>query len=94
MFPFVNMSVYHDVYLRSSRLTCHNVYGPRGGSDILAKIPLQQGIGYIVDDKTPEGVFYDFGTHSLRMLDFRLTDSDDSVVDLKGNQLTFQVAIG
>ena len=93
VFPFVNMSIYHDVYLRSSRLTCHNTHGPRGESDVIAKIPINKGVGTIIEDKTPDGVYLDLGTHSLRTLDFRLTDHRGNVVDLKNQQLTFQLTI-
>ena len=93
VFPFVNMALYHDVYLRSSRLTCHHIHGPRGESDIIARIPINNGVGSIVEDATPEHVFLDLGTHSLRTLDFRLTDNKNNVVDLKNQQLTFQLTI-
>ena len=45
VFPFVNMSLYRDVYLRSNRLTCHHVHGPRGERDIIARITINQGVG-------------------------------------------------
>ena len=93
VFPFVNMSLYHDVYLRSSRLTCHHTHGPRGESDIIAKLPINKGVGTIIEASTPENVYMDLGTHSLRMLDFRLTDNKGNVVDLRNQQLTFQLTI-
>ena len=93
MFPFVNTSLYHDVYLRSSRLTRHNSHGPRGDSDIIAKIAITKGVGTNIEDKTPDGVYYDLGAHSFRMLDFRLTDIKGNVVDLRNNQLSLQLTI-
>ena len=93
VFPFVNMSLYHDVYLRSNRLTCHHLHGPRGESDIIAKIPINKGVGTVIEDATPENVYLDLGTHSLRTLDFRLTDNKGNVVDLRNQQLTFQLTI-
>ena len=93
VFPFVNMAINHDVYLRSRRLTCHNVHGPRGESDVICKIPITTGVGTIIESKTPDGVYYDLGTHSFRTIDFRLTDHLNNVVDLKGNNLTLQVTI-
>ena len=79
MFPFVNMSLYHDVYLRSSRLTCHHTHGPRGESDILAKIPITKGVGTIIEDKTPDNVHLDL---------------EGNVVGSRNNQLSLPLTIG
>mgnify|MGYP000727500768 CR=1 FL=1 len=89
IFNFVNMSIYHDVYLRTRRLTCHNVYGPNGEADVICEIRLTHGLGAIIEAQTPEGAYHDLGTHSYRSIDFRLTE-----VDLRTNQITFQITIG
>ena len=93
VFTFVNMSQHNNVYLRSSRLTCHNTHGPRGESDVICKIPINKGVGSVIEDKTPDSVWMDLGTHSLRTLDFRLTDANGTVVDLKNQALSFQITI-
>ena len=93
VFTFVNMAPHDAVYLRSSRLRCHHVHGPNGESDILMKIPINKGVGTVIEDRTPEGVWLDFGTHSLRSLDFRLTDARGNVVDLKNQSLSFMVIL-
>ena len=94
VFQFVNMSQHNNVYLRSNRLTCHNTHGPRGESDVICKIPINKGVGSVIEDKTPEGVWMDLGTHtSLRTLDFKLTDSLGVPCDLKNQPLSFQITI-
>ena len=93
LFPFVNMAPYNAVYLRSNRLSCHHVHGPRGEAGILCRIPINKGIATVIEDQTPEMVWLDLGTHSLRTLDFRLTDAHGTVVDLKNQPLSFQVTI-
>ena len=94
VFAFLNMSIYHEVYhLRSNRLACHNTHGPGGDSDIIARIPINKGVATIIEDSTPDGVYLDLCTHSLRTLDFRLTDNKGNVVDLRNNQLSLQLTI-
>ena len=93
VFNFVNMSIYHDVYLRSCRLTCHNIHGPRGESDVICKIPITHGVGSVIEAKTPDGVYYDLGSRSYKTIDFRLTDHANNVVDLRNNRLSLQLTI-
>ena len=92
-FNFVNMSLYHNLYLRAKRLTCHNMHGPLGEADIICKIPVTAVLGNHTEGGTPDGVYYDVGTHSYRMLDFRLTDHANNVVDLRNNAISFQITI-
>ena len=47
----------------------------------------------MIEDQTPEMVWLDLGTHSLRTLDFRLTDAHGTVVDLQNQPLSFQITI-
>ena len=93
VFPFVNMARFNAVYLRSNRLSCHHVHGPRGEAGILCRIPINKGIATVIEDQTPEMVWLDLGTHSLRTLDFRLTDANGTVVDLQNQPLSFQITI-
>ena len=65
----------------------------QGRSDVIVKIPIAKGVGTIIEDKTPDGIYKDLGTHSFRTLDFRLTDNKNNVVDLRNKQLSFQLTI-
>jgi hypothetical protein len=93
VFRFVKMSPYDDLFLRSHKLACHNIHGPRGEHDVLCKITLDQGISRVQTGKTPTNVYYDISPTSLKTIDFRLTDYLGKVVDLRGRSLSFQVTI-
>ena len=93
VFRFVKMSPYDDLFLRSHKLACHNIHGPRGEHDVMCKIILDQGISRVQSGETPQNVYYDISATSLKTIDFRLTDYLGKVVDLRGRSLSFQVTI-
>ena len=69
------------------------MHGPLGEADIICKIPVTEVLGNHIQGGTPDGVYYDLGTHSYRTLDFRLTDHANNVVDLRNNAISFQITI-
>jgi hypothetical protein len=91
VFRFVKMSPYDDLFLRSHKLACHNIHGPRGEHDVLCKIVLDQGISRVQTGETPLNIYYDISPSSLKTIDFRLTDYMGKVVNLRGRSLSFQV---
>ncbi len=93
VYPFITMQPYADVYLRSRRLTCSNVHGPNHTHDIICKIPLSEGVGKTVVSGSPENVYYDLGSITLRGIDFQLTDEAGNVVNLRGRSLSFQIIL-
>ena len=90
-FKFVNMSLYHDLYLRSRRLTRDNMHGPLGEANVICKIPITEGLGATIQWQTPEGVYYELGSHSYRIIDFRLTDNPKNVACLRNQPISFQL---
>ena len=90
--PFVRMSPWPVVYLRSSRLRCEHHHGPRGTHDILCSVPLTGGVGSQLDSSSPVGVYYNLaGGSSCRTIDFQLTDWLGRAVDLRSRPLSFQL---
>ena len=89
---FVKMAPYDYVFLRSRRLTVENSHDPQGRHDVLATIPLTQGVGKVEEGKTPDGVYYKLARDlTLRSVDFQLTDYLGNVVDLRGRPLSFKL---
>ena len=89
---FCKMPPYDHIFLRSKRLTCNNVHGPRGEHDLLAMIPLSEGIGRVQVGSSALGVYHDLPDNlTLRHLDFQLTDFMGNVVNLRGRSLSFQL---
>jgi hypothetical protein len=92
-FMFPKMSPYDDLYLRSSKLSCQNIYGPSGEHDILCKITLDQGVSRVQSDESPWDLYNEITPTSVKTLDFRLTDYTGKVVNLRGRSLSFQITI-
>ncbi len=87
------MMPYDDLYRRRRKLACQNVYGPSGENNILAKIILDQGVSRVQSDEGPMHVYNDITETSAKTLDFRLTDFQGRVVNLRGRSLSFQITI-
>jgi len=91
-FPFVRMSPYNYLFLRSSRLRCVDHHGPKGTHDILCSVMLSGGPGEQVVASSPDGMYYDLqGELSIRSFDIRLTDYLDRPVNLRGRPLALQL---
>ena len=56
VWKFVKMAPYDYLFLRSRRLTVENSHVPVGRHDVLACIPLANGIGSVETANTPDGV--------------------------------------
>jgi len=89
---FVKMAPYDYVFLRSRRLTVENSHDPKGRHDVLATIPLTQGVGKVEEGKSPDGVYYRLARDlTLRTVDFQITDYLGNVVDLRGRPVSFKL---
>ena len=89
---FVKMAPYDYVFLRSRRLTVENSHDPKGRHDVLATIPLTQGVGKVEEGKSPDGVYYRLARDlTLRTVDFQLTDYLGNLVDLRGRPVSFKL---
>jgi hypothetical protein len=92
VWSFVRMSPFNYVFLRSTRLRCVDIHGPRGTHDILCTIPLTQGVGSQIEASSPDGVYYDLqGDFSIRGFDLSLTDYLGRPVNLRGRPLALQL---
>ena len=75
VWTFVKMSPYDYLFLRSRRLTVTNSQDPVGRHDVIACIPLVNGIGAVEMASSPDGVYLKLPTDLvLRNIDFSLTD--------------------
>lgn len=69
------MAPYDYLFLRSRRLTVENSHDPKGRHDVLATIPLTQGVGKVEEGQSPDGIYYRLSRDlTLRSVDFQLTD--------------------
>jgi hypothetical protein len=90
--PFVRMSPYNYLFLRSNRLQYKNHHGPRHTHDILCSIPLTGGTGSQVEVSSPDGMYYSLvGSQTIRTIDLRLTDYLGRNVNLRGRPLALQL---
>ena len=80
------------LYLTSSNLGQCNSLGPRGESDILRAIYLDQPFGSYISDRLRNPFEHiEVGGQQLQSLRFRLTDGNGRVVDMKGRSIAFSV---
>ena len=91
---FVKMAPYDYAFLRSRRLTFENSHDPRGRHDVIATVPLTQGIGLVETGQTPDGVYHKLPRDLvLRTIDFQLTDYLGNALDLRGRPLSFKICL-
>ena len=87
---FVVMNPYSELYLRCSTLAnAAEIKGPLG-SDIICKLIVDKGVGFIMQTRTDEGHYVRLhGPITLRYLRFKLTDVDGNVVNTRGTSVSF-----
>ena len=78
------------LFWRSRRLTCEGSHDPVGRHDVLACIPLVNGIGAVETTFFPHNVMMKCPPDlTLRSLDLQLTDYKGAVVNMRGLPLSF-----
>ena len=89
---FVTMNPYSELFLRCSTLAnAAEIKGPLG-QDIICKLIIDKGVGFIMQTRTDEGHFVLLhGPITLRYLRFKLTDVDGNVVNTRGTSVSFAI---
>ena len=89
---FVAMNPYSELFLRCSTLAnAAEIKGPLG-QDIICKLIIDKGVGFIMQTRTDEGHFVRLhGPITLRYLRFKLTDVDGNVVNTRGTSVSFAI---
>ena len=89
---FVTMAPYEYLFLRSRRLTIESCQDPNGRHDVIAMIPLVNGIGAVEQSASPDGVYMKLPNDlTLRNIDFSLTDYKGNGVNLRGRPLSLEI---
>jgi hypothetical protein len=80
------------LFLASSNFGAYNCLGPRGETDYIRQIMVNEGYsGYITDKLNHPGEYIDVGGAQLQSLKFRLVDGTGAVVDMKGRSIAFSI---
>jgi len=80
------------LFLASSNFGAYNCLGPRGESDYIRQIMVNEGYsGYITDKLNHPAEYIDVGGTQLQSLKFRLVDGTGEVVDMKGRSIAFSI---
>ena len=89
---FVTMNPFSELFLRCSTLAnAAEIKGPLG-QDIICKLIIDKGVGFIMQTRTDEGHFVRLhGPITLRYLRFKLTDVDGNVVNTRGTSVSFAI---
>jgi hypothetical protein len=91
--PCVDLQTQPDLYLRCSALADPKVYGPLGSRDVLAKITMTVPYGFVAFEDSPNDLWHEVGSLSLRSVFFSLTDAAGVPVDLHGACISFTLLI-
>ena len=89
--PFLPISPYDFVYLRSYRLASSRSISKRGEHDILCRIDVNEAFGSILTGGTPLQEALVIGQGTYQNLDFFVTDRLGNPVYLDQGSLTFQL---
>jgi hypothetical protein len=80
------------LFLASPNFGAYNCLGPRGESDYIRQIMVNEGYsGYITDKLNHPAEYIDVGGTQLQSLKFRLVDGKGEVVDMKGRSIAFSI---
>ncbi len=80
------------LFLASPNFGAYNCLGPRGESDYIRQIMVNEGYsGYITDKLNHPAEYIDVGGQQMQSLRFRLVDGSGAVVDLKGRSIAFSI---
>jgi hypothetical protein len=80
------------LFLASSNFGAYNCLGPRGETDYIRQIMVNEGYsGYITDKLNHPAEYIDVGGAQLQSLKFRLVDGTGAVVDMKGRSIAFSI---
>ena len=83
---------HNNVYLSSPNLGTYTTLGARGESNILKKIPVTSGYGYlIVDQYTSNHDFLDCSEQTLSTLEFNVKDVEGNILNLHGYNVSFSI---
>jgi hypothetical protein len=80
------------LFLASSNFGAYNCLGPRGESDYIRQIMVNESFsGYITDKLNHPAEYIDVGGAQLQSLRFRLVDGTGEVVNMKGRSIAFSI---
>ena len=83
---------HNNIYLSSPNLGTYTTLGARGESNILKKIPVTSGYGYlIVDQYTSNHDFLDCSEQTLSTLEFNIRDVEGNILNLHGYNVSFSI---
>jgi hypothetical protein len=88
----INIVGVRVLFLASSNFGAYNCLGPRGESDYIRQIMVNESYsGYITDQLNHPAEYIDVSGQQLQSLRFRLVDGSGSIVDLKGRSIAFSI---
>ena len=80
------------LFLASPNFGAYDCLGPRGESDYIRQIMVNEGYsGYITDKLNHPAEYIDVGGTQLQSLKFKLVDGKGEVVDMKGRSIAFSI---
>ena len=88
----INIVGVRVLFLASSNFGAYICLGPRGETNFIRQIIVNEGNGgYITDKLFHPGEYIDCGGQQLQSLRFRLLDGSGRLVDMKGRSIAFSI---
>ena len=93
-FRFISMQPYDVLYLCSHRLGSTAIQGPRGSSNTLMQIVINQPFGSVQEASMPWDIWISCDGLTCHRLDFQIQDGAGNVVDMSlGGDVSFLLSI-
>ena len=93
-FRFISMQPYDVLYLCSRRLGSTAIQGPRGSSDTLMQIVINQPFGGVQEASMPVDVWISCEGLTCHRLDFQVQDASGNIIDMSlGGEVSFLLSI-
>jgi hypothetical protein len=90
---FLNVSRYDSIYLVCNELSSGHVHGPRSENNILARIDVDAGYGFVLTGQMPLDTTFKVGDFNMKTLTFKLQDASGKQITLYDDSLSFVLVL-
>ena len=90
---FLNVSRYDSIYLVCNELSSGHVHGPRSENNILARIDVDAGYGFVLTGHMPWDTSFKVGDFNMKTLTFKLQDASGKQITLYDDSLSFVLVL-
>jgi hypothetical protein len=86
---FLNVSRYDSIYLVCNELSSNHIHGPRSENNVLARIDVDAGYGFVLTGQMPLDTTFKVGDFNMKTITFKVLDSSGKQVTLYDDSVSF-----